>query len=207
MTPVPAISPTPSAAPIRDRSSLPGSAVAALFGVAWVQWGAAGVSGAASVALRVAGVLIGLGILIESVRLWRLAPDASRPAPSAPQRRGSRSTLSAAASYVVVAALEIAACGGGTSLLTATGHPEYVIAWIATVVGLHFVAFGRLFFTGFYWLGAALIVAGVAGATVGIVGGGSGGIKVTSGLIAGLSLFVSGWTVVSASRASEGVSS
>ena len=101
--------------------------------------------------------------------------------------------------YLLVVALEILAIGGGNALLGATGLSAYVAAWVATVVGLHFVAFGRLFWTGFYVIGAALIAAGAAGATVGLTGRGPDAISATSGLIAAASLFVAGgWTVVSA---------
>jgi hypothetical protein len=104
--------------------------------------------------------------------------------------------MASSASFRLVVALEVIALIGGAAVLGATGHREYLSAWFATVVGLHFVAFGRLFWAGFHWLAAALIVAGVAGATVGIAGGGAGGINAVSGLIAAVSLFsCCGWTL------------
>ncbi len=107
----------------------------------------------------------------------------------------SKPTFSSTA-FLVVNAVQIVAFAAGGRLLTSTGHPEYVIAWVAIVVGVHFLAFGRLFLTGFYWLGAALITAGLAGLLVGIAGGGPGGIKVTSGLLAASSLFsASAWSL------------
>ena len=66
---------------------------------------------------------------------------------------------------------------GGAAILGATGRRDYVIAWFAIVVGIHFLAFGRLFFSGFYWLGTALIAAGIAGTIVGLAGGGLGTSK------------------------------
>lgn len=88
---------------------------------------------------------------------------------------------------------------GGTGLLGATGHAEYAVAWVAAAVGMHFLAFGRLFWAGFYWVGAALIAAGMAGAMVGVAGGGSDGITATTGLMAAASLFLaSGWSVLQA---------
>jgi hypothetical protein len=106
--------------------------------------------------------------------------------------------------YLLVVALEILAIGGGNALLGSTGLSEYVAAWVATVIGLHFVAFGRLFWLGFYVLGAALIAAGAAGATVGLADGGPDAISATSGLIAAASLFVAGgWTVISAASATH----
>ena len=108
-------------------------------------------------------------------------------------------------SYRRIAIAEVVALFGGAALLGATGRHEYVIAWFATVVGVHFLAFGRLFFAGFYWLGTALIAAGLAGTVVGLAGGGLGGIEVTTGLIAAASLFVAGGSTVARARASSHV--
>jgi hypothetical protein len=67
------------------------------------------------------------------------------------------------------------------------------------VIGLHFVAFGRLFWPGFYWLGAALGTASAAGVTVGLAGGGADPIVATTALIAAASLLIAGgWTVAGA---------
>lgn len=62
------------------------------------------------------------------------------------------------------------------------GIPSTHLASIATAVGVHFLAIGRLCFAGFYWLGGALVTAGIARAIVGIAGGGAGAIKATTGL-------------------------
>jgi hypothetical protein len=97
-------------------------------------------------------------------------------------------------------ALEVIALVGGGALLGATGHSEYTIAWFAGVVGVHFVVFGRLFWAGFYWLGAALLAAGVAGpswASRVEAQVRSDAIRAVSGLIAAVSLFAAGgWTVL-----------
>ncbi len=118
---------------------------------------------------------------------------------------GSRSRLFSPL-YLLIVAVEVAAIGGGGKLLTTTGHGEYFIAWVATAVGIHFLVFGRLFWAGFYWLGAALIAAGIAGAIVGFAGGGVNGIKATSGLIAAASFFVAGGCTVVRARASTHLS-
>lgn len=127
-------------------------------------------------------------------------PTINRPLPSLPSERGS-----ARAPVEAHPLLDRLLRGQrppdrrlrrGARLLVATAHPEYLVAWVAPVVGVHFVAFGRLFLTGFYWLGAALITAGVAGVLVGIAGGGPAGIKVMSGLMAAASLFTAGcWSI------------
>ena len=99
----------------------------------------------------------------------------------------------------MVVACELIALVGGGLLLGATGHSEYTVAWFACVVGVHFVVFGRLFWSGFYWLGAAMLAGGIAGAVIGLAGGGSGAIRAVSGVTAAASLFLAGgWTVLAA---------
>jgi hypothetical protein len=85
-------------------------------------------------------------------------------------------------------------------LLGVIGHREYIVAWVAAVVGVHVLGFGRHFWVGFYWLGAALIAAGIVGAMVGLVGGSAGAIKATAGLIAAASLFVAGASTIVKAR-------
>lgn len=127
-----------------DRRRLAaGAVVAGTFGVLWTNWGASGVAGAASAVLRILGVVVGLAILVGSARLWRSTPRARRmESSSAPLGEGSRSQFSLP-SYLLVVAIEVVALGGGGRLLDATGHGDYVIAWVAVVVGLHFLALGR----------------------------------------------------------------
>ena len=164
--------------------------ISGVFGLAWTEWGASGTSGAVSTAIRVVGIVVGLVILFWSSRLRRSVRE-----------NGSGSMFSSP-SYRRIVVLEVVALFGGAALLGAAGRHEYVIAWFATVVGVHFLAFGGLFFAGFYRLGTALIAAGIAGTVVGLAGGGSGGIEVTTGLIAAVSLFAVGGSTVARARAS-----
>lgn len=174
--------------------------IAGLFGVAWTEWATSGISGAASESVRGTGIVVGLVIFFWSARLWWSATRERGSASVAPPRKRSRSMFSSPAFWLVVA-LEVVAIRGGTALLGVTGNRDYAIAWVAIVVGMHFLAFGRLFWAGAYRLGAALIAAGMAGAMVGFAGGGVGGIKATSGLLAAASLYVAGgWTLRDASR-------
>ncbi len=167
--------------------------ISGVFGLAWTEWGASGISGAVSAAIRVVGIVVGLVILFWSARLQQSV-----------RQNGSGSMFSSP-SYRRVTVAEVVALFGGAALLGATGHHEYVIAWFATVVGVHFLAFGRLFFAGFYWLGTALLAAGIAGTIVGLAGGGLGGIEMTTGLIAAASLFAAGGSTAARARASRHV--
>ena len=184
-----------------DPAALTGAMVAGGFGIAWTLWGASGLAGGPAVAVRGGGIVIGAVVLVGSVLLQRRARCATRVGRRAGTGGWSGSTFSTRG-YRLVVALEVIALVLGGALLGATGHSEYTIAWFAGVVGVHFLAFGRLFWTGFFWLGAALLAAGAAGAIVGLAGGGSDAIRAVSGLIAAASLFAAGgWTVV-VSRAS-----
>ncbi|MEO5678818.1 MAG: hypothetical protein ABIS47_04030 [Acidimicrobiales bacterium] len=190
--PSPAWEPTPAptdGAASLDRESHLGVVIAAVAGTAWAQWGASGVGGAVGWAIRLAGILVGLVIVIGSGRRWRRVAEAGHPRPA--PRSGSK-PIFPSPGFIVVNVLQVVALAGGARILTAAGHPDYLIAWSATVVGLHFLALSRLSLPGLSWLGAALITAGAAGLAVGVCGGGPGGIKVASGLMAATSLFAAG---------------
>ncbi len=186
---------------VSDPAALTGTMVAGGFGIAWTLWGASGLDGGSAVAVRVGGIMIGAVILVGSVRLQRRAPHATPVGRRAAQSDRSGSMFSSR-KYRLTVALEVIALIAGGALLGASGHSEYTIAWFAAVVGVHFVAFGRLFWTGFHWLGAALLAAGVAGAIVGLAGAGPNAIRAVSGLIAAASLFAAGGWTVMLSRAS-----
>lgn len=182
---------------VPDRGALVGAMISGLFGLAWIEWGASGLPGVASTITRVAGIVVGLIIVAWSVWLRRSTGGHGEES-RAPSPEGGGSLFSSPA-YRIVVALEVIALFGGGALLHATGHSEFTSAWFATVVGVHFLAFGRLFWAGFYWLGIALIVAGIAGATVGVAGGGLAGIEAVAGLVSGASLFAAGgWTIARA---------
>jgi hypothetical protein len=87
---------------------------------------------------------------------------------------------------------EVVAIAAGGILLNATGNPQYVCPWVALVVGVHFVAFGRIFWTGFALLGGVLIGAAVLGAVLGLVTGDRGIVIATTALVSAAALFASG---------------
>ncbi|MDQ6777636.1 MAG: hypothetical protein M3071_15810 [Actinomycetota bacterium] len=124
------------------KGALVGATISGGFGLAWALWAASGLSGAASTAVRVAGIVVGALIIIGCAGLGRTAPAGGS---------GPMAMFSSAA-YRRIVALEVVALIGGNVLLGVIGHREYIIAWVATVVGIHFLAFGRQFWAGFYWL-------------------------------------------------------
>jgi hypothetical protein len=170
------------------RGALSGAMISGVFGLAWTEWGASGLSGSVAAVIRVAGIVVGASIVLWCATLWRTASGGG------PEGSGM---IFGSRGYRLVVILEVAAIIGGNALLGAAGHRDYFIALVAAVVGIHFLAFGRLFWSGFYWLGAALITAGIAGALVGLAGAGSRGVEATSGLTAAASLFsASGATIL-----------
>ena len=77
----------------------------------------------------------------------------------------------------------------GTVALIVTHQTEYQIAWVAFVVGVHFVGFGKLIEARYYPLGGALIVAALAGLVIGLTGGGTALTQAVTGLVAGVCMF------------------
>lgn len=128
----------------RGRDALVGAMIAGIFGLAWTQWGASGLSGPISVAVRIVGIVIGLVIVFRSARQRRSAARAPDSGSDAPDSGGSGSMFASPA-YRIAVALELVALFGGSAILGVTGHGEYVVAWVATVVGVHFLAFGGCF--------------------------------------------------------------
>lgn len=147
-------------------------------------------TGATAVAVRVVGIVLGVAIMARSARLRR----------SAGAGAGAGSMIGSRA-YLAVVALEVVALVAGALVLGSLGEGAYVPACYAAVVGAPFLAFGHFFHASFYWLGAALLVGGLAATLVGLSGGGQRGVEVTSGLIAAASLLTAGgWKVLAPSR-------
>lgn len=175
-----------SSAPVPDPGVLTGAMISGIFGIARTQWGASGLPAALSAVVRIVGIVAGVVIVARSARLRRSAPA------------GFGSMVGSRA-YRFVVVLEVVALLAGAAILSAAGESRYVAAWVTAAVGAHFLAFGRFFAVSFYWLGASLLVGGVAGAVVGLSGGGKPGIEATSGLVAAASLLAAGgWRVLGA---------
>jgi hypothetical protein len=104
--------------------------------------------------------------------------------------------------YLLTVIAEVIGMAGGALVLIDTGRGDYLISWFAAVVGVHFVVFGRLFWSSYYWLGGALIAAGIAGAIVGVTGGGADAITAVSGLVAAVVMLISGGQTVLAAGSS-----
>ncbi len=161
-----------------DQDALRGAAVAGAFGLAWTQWGASGLPTTSSTSVRVIGIVVGVAIIARSLRYRRRAP--------APSQSMFRSRA-----YQVTVLGEAVALLVGIVALAASGEPRYIVAWVAAVVGLHFIALAR-FGDLPYALGTEVLAAGVAGAVAGFAGAGTGTIEAISALLAAAGLFGAG---------------
>ena len=116
---------------------LTASIITAAFGIAWALWGAPGLPAAAQGPVAAAGIVAGVIIISRAVRLRRTAL-----APSTSMFRSRQ--------YRLVVAAEVVAIAAGLAGLAVAGASEYIVAWVAIVVGVHFLAFGR-FISAFYY--------------------------------------------------------
>jgi hypothetical protein len=163
-----------------NRDALVGALAGAGFGVAWAWWAASGLSGVAAGATRVLGTVF--GVAITAALLVTMARGRQR------EPVDGTGSMFASRGYLLVVGAELAALIGGNLALTTTGHDQYVVVWVATVAGVHFVGFGALFWPGFYWLGATLMTGAACGLIVGLAGGSRPAIVATTALIAAASL-------------------
>src|SRR5699024_7855092 len=66
--------------------------------------------------------------------------------------------------YWIIVAIDAIALFAGARLLSALGHPELVVAWVAVVVGTHFYALGRVFgLDRFHVLATVVTLCGIGG--------------------------------------------
>jgi hypothetical protein len=110
-------------------------------------------------------------IIGRAVRLRRTAPE-----PAASMFRSRQ--------YRLVVAAEAGAIAAGLAGLAVARAREYIAAWVAIVVGVHFLAFGRFISAFYYPIGAIVTAGGIAAIAVGAAGGSAGAIEAIAGLTA-----------------------
>ena len=153
---------------------------------------------ALAVPLRVFGVVAFLVVLI-AVR--RRGPATDTRAAGGGFGRG----------YWLVVAAEVLAIWIGLALLNGPLHtPHAAVAWISSVVGVHFFALAVVWWIRlFSWLGAALLACGVVGLVLVAAGSDAGAIDLVGGVLPGAILLGFGlWgsTRASADRSRKPVS-
>jgi len=98
--------------------------------------------------------------------------------------------------YWVSVALEGVALVVGSRLLADHGQAAYGVAWVAFVVGFHFLPFAWAFrMPSFLPLGLLLMALGVVGAGLGVAGAGASAVALSSGVGSGFALL--GWAGLS----------
>jgi hypothetical protein len=117
------------------------------FALAWFSW--------SSVVGGILAALVAVGGIVTARRA-----------------RGEPSPLSDPAArrrYGIIVATEFASIAAGAAILAATGHAEFIAAWVCLVVGAHFVPLARVFpGIGLAGLAAAVVCVAVAALVVGL---------------------------------------
>jgi hypothetical protein len=158
-----------------------GSMVAITFGAVFVLVNSAGLPGPWRLAIRLAGVLVAAVLVAGLLLALRRAP-ATRQAPVSgfADRR-----------YWIVVALEAVALFAGLFVLNGVLHrPAVSVAWVATVVGVHFFPLARNWqIPLFHWLGAVMTLLGLAGFVIYAVGGTATAVALVAGVGSGAALY------------------
>lgn len=182
-----------------SRPVLIGSAVSGFFGGLWAVWGSGGLGQPWRAVLTAVGIALGLAVVAGALVYARRAPDGTGDGGG-----GGGGSMFASRAYRVIVTVEVVAIVVGNVLLGRNGLGDYVIAWTALVVGVHFLAFGRVFDRTFTGIGAAMVVAALAGAVTGLAGGGGDAVLVITGVLsAAVLLGAGGRRVGEALRASR----
>lgn len=151
---------------IRGSQGGRGRGIAALieggFAVMWFGWAGARAPAWLVPPLIAGAVLAGVIAVLGVLLAWRGHSASSPMADPAVRRR-----------YNLVVLVEFAVIFAGSALLGRLGAEEYVAAWVAAVVGLHFVPLGRAFGEPLLQLSGVLITAvAIAAAVLTALGGG-----------------------------------
>ena len=152
-----------------------GSLLGAVGGLVFIVSNAGELQGAWPLVLRLVG--IGTFVLVVSLVL-RADVIGSGVAPTRAQMRGYGLTVLAEVLAIVV---------GSRVLVGGFDLPEATLPWVATVVGVHFVVFARIFNESiFAVLGIPMTVCGVVGVAMAVAGVGRLSIAVVGAIAPGL---------------------
>ena len=138
-----------------------GSFIGGVFGLIYVEVNAGVLAAPAAAAMRLAGAVAFAGLL---ALLAVTRGSGATAAEAARSRFGAR--------YWLVVAAEVVAIAAGSALLNGPlDQPRAVVAWVSVVVGTHFFALAAVWRVSmFRWLGAAIVLCGLAGLAAASVG-------------------------------------
>lgn len=159
------------------------AALGALAGLVFVLVNAGGLEPPWPVVARVVGVVASLVVLAAVLSGRGGAPAVHRPPPAAWR------------TYWFSVLGEVVALLAGTRLLDAAGRGDLGVAWVAVVVGVHFLPFARAFAAREYAaLGWALVALGLLALVLGLAGAPSWVVPLVAGTGSGAALLVfAGW--------------
>lgn len=164
------------------RGPFVGSVIAVAFGLVFIVVNSGELPTPWSLGIRLVAVLIAVVLVVCLVRQLRHA--ARRAAPQIPMAFGRR--------YWLIVAAEVVALVVGLILINGVLQVgRFGVAWVAVVVGVHFLGLATIWWPrGFTVLGAVIALLGVAGFVVGALGGSAAAIGVVAGIASGAALFV-----------------
>jgi hypothetical protein len=166
------------------RNAHTGLLIGAMFGMIFVLVNARGLPSAVALVLRGLAILAFVGLVIVVATGRGQAP---------PRPDGGGITFGRRYGLVVMA--EVIAIVAGLSVLNQVLEaPEAGVAWIAVVVGVHFIALARVWRAmQIRWLGVALSVLGAAGLVLAALGASDDAIATVSGVGSGVVLLGGCW--------------
>ncbi|AIJ24227.1 hypothetical protein AMETH_4135 [Amycolatopsis methanolica 239] len=155
-----------------------GSLIAIVFGLVFVLVNSGGLTAPWPLVLRIAAAVVAVALFVVLAR--RGKPEGGAGTAFFDRHR-----------FQLIVAAEVVALFAGLFVINGVlGHGEVGVAWIAVVVGVHFVAMGMAFrLARFVTLGVAMTVLGVAGFVLAAVGASAEVIGLVSGVLSGFALF------------------
>jgi hypothetical protein len=165
-----------------------GSTIGAVAGLVFILVNAGSLPDGVAVVVRGLGVLAFVAVLALVVR-----HRGSDQPPSRPDELARRT-------YWAMVGFEAVLLPAGSIALTRTGYPELGVAWVALIVGVHFLPFAKAFAApDFRTLGWTMIVLGLVGGVLAVSVSAASG-AVVAGVLSGAALFAFSMPLRPASR-------
>ncbi|WP_433824662.1 hypothetical protein ACQP2E_21200 [Actinoplanes sp. CA-015351] len=173
---------------VRPTGLVTGCLVAISFGTVFIMVNSGGLASPWPLVIRLAGVIAAVALLVALFRTARTGVAATDP-----DVRGFTDRR-----YWLVVVIEVIALFGGLYVINSVLElPEVSIAWVATVVGVHFFALAWAWRMPMYhWLGAVMTLLGLSGfaawaltesaAAVGLIAGVGSGVALLGTVVAAL---------------------
>lgn len=158
-----------------------GALIGAVFGLVFVVVNSDELGQPAATVLRLAGLAASVGVVVAVFRAPRVSVRPEQ------QFFGLR--------YWLLVAGEVVAIAAGLAVLNGPLDASYAgVAWVALVVGVHFLPMGRMFGVGLFRpLGLALAACGAVGLVLAASGAGEPAVAAVGGVLPGALLLGFSW--------------